>query len=336
MDTVLPKTGQIGMAANRSSPWRSRALEQAIDALPAAISGPLDAFGVQIELEQGLSHHTVEAYLRDLVQFGQFLVGSEPAADWRNVQGDLVAAWLRNLNDEEYCAASLARKLSALRHFARFICRERIRADDFSELINGPKCVRPLPDALSPEEVTRLLDAPSRLSAQGLRDRAFLELLYSSGLRVSELCRLALHEVDLDEGFLRVQAGKRGKDRVVPIGRMACAALADYLTAGRPHFVRPRTGSEIFLSRRGEPLSRKTVWHWIKQYATIAGIGKPVKPHGLRHSFATHLLSNGADLRAIQEMLGHADISTTEIYTRVDRRHLIATHAAYHPRANDD
>ncbi len=308
------------------------ALEAALGRLPPALAEGLEAFGVFLELEKGRSRHTVEGYLRDLCQCAEFVATKCGRSGWAEVGGDDVAAWLRALGAEAYTPASLARKLSAVRHCARFLLAERRVPADFTELLSGPKLARRLPGALEPAEVDRLLEAPSRHTAQGLRDRAFLELMYSSGLRVSELCALALQDVDLEEGFVRVQAGKRGKDRLVPVGRKAAEAVACYLRQGRPQLVRARTGSVLFLSNRGAALSRKTVWHWIRAYARLAGITKPVKPHLLRHSFATHLLSNGADLRAIQEMLGHADIGTTEIYTRVDQRRLAEAHARFHPR----
>jgi integrase/recombinase XerD len=219
-----------------------------------------------------------------------------------------------------------------LRHFARYLLSEHRVAEDFTELLTSPKKERPLPETLSVEEVGQLLRAPREDSARGLRDRAFLELLYSSGLRVSELCALTLQQVNLEEGYLRVEAGKRNKDRMVPVGARAVEALQRYLDSARPALVRSRTGSAFFLSNRGGPLSRKTIWYWLRNYAEKAGIERPVKPHLLRHSFATHLLQNGADLRAIQEMLGHADIGTTEIYTHVDGGTLAAVHDRFHPR----
>lgn len=310
----------------------SEAIDGGIDRLPPALAEGLDAFGVSIELERGLSRHTVQAYLGDLLQLADFMVRERGRDRWEAVDGDAVSAWLHALSNEGYGAASLARKLSAVRHMAGFLVRERRIGADFTELLQGPRLIRPLPDTLSPAEVDRLLNAPSALSAQGMRDRAFLELMYSSGLRVSELCALELQDMDLEEGYLRVQSGKRDKQRLVPIGGKAVTAIETYLVSARPAFVRSKTGSVVFLSNRGSALSRKTVWHWIKRYAGQAGIEKPVKPHGLRHSFATHLLSNGADLRAIQEMLGHADIGTTEIYTKVDRSRLVAAHAQFHPR----
>lgn len=286
---------------------------------------------VFLELERGLSVHTLGAYEKDLLQCAAFL-GSRGSPAWATVEAGEVRAWLNELSGEGLAPSSQARKLSALRTFAKFLAKERIRPSDFTELIDPPKQGRKLPGTLSLAEVDRLLAAPVGPSPQRLRDRAFLELFYSSGLRVSELCAMPLQAIDLEEGFLRVVAGKRNKDRLVPVGGKAVAAIRDYLAAGRPHFVKAHTGSALFLSNRGKPLSRKTVWHWIQAYARRAGIEKPVKPHLLRHSFATHLLANGADLRAIQEMLGHSDISTTEIYTRVDAERLLDTHSQFHPR----
>lgn len=310
----------------------SDTIDAAIDNLPGGLAEGLDAFGVFIELEKGHSPHTVEAYQRDLCQFAGFLSVKRNIKDWGRVAGDDVSSWIESLHVT--CSArTIARKLSALKHCARFLLAEKRTASDFTELVCAPKLSRRLPGQLSPDEVEALLEAPSRYSARGLRDRAFLELMYSSGLRVSELCNLSLQDLDLEEGFLRVQAGKRGKDRLIPVGSKAVEAVQRYLLNGRPQLVKGKTGSDLFLSNRGSAMSRKTVWHWIKQYAAHAGMDPDrVKPHLLRHSFATHLLSNGADLRAIQEMLGHADISTTEIYTRVDRQRLVDSHSRYHPR----
>jgi integrase/recombinase XerD len=319
------------MTLKKKRRW-SESIDTAIDSLPPGLADGLDAFGVFIELEKGHSVHTVEGYQRDLCQWAGFLSTHRGKVSWDTVAGEDVSPWLESLTDADYSASSLARKLSALKHCARFLLAEKIIRSDFTELISAPKLARRLPDTLTPEEVDALLDAPSRHSAQGLRDRAFLELMYSSGLRVSELCNLSLQDIDLDEGFLRVQAGKRGKDRLIPVGQKALEAISKYLHNGRPQLVRPKTGSDLFISNRGSAISRKTVWHWIKQYAERAKVNKPVKPHLLRHSFATHLLSNGADLRAIQEMLGHSDIGTTEIYTRVDQKRLVDAHARFHPR----
>jgi integrase/recombinase XerD len=307
-------------------------LDNAINALPPDLADALDAFGVFVELEKGHSPNTLSAYLGDLCQCCAYMAAERTRHSWSAVGSEDLRDWIHALSEDGLGAASLARKLSAVKLFTRFMLSEKRVEKDITELLSAPKHVRRLPESLEPDAVDRLLDAPSRESAQGLRDRAFLELLYSSGLRVSELCALQLQQVDLEEGIVRVEAGKRSKDRLVPVGRKAVEALKRYLTLARPQLVKERTGSELFLSRRGTALSRKTVWYWIQRYAEQAGIQTAVKPHLLRHSFATHLLGNGADLRSIQEMLGHADIGTTEIYTRVDSQRLVSEHAKYHPR----
>jgi integrase/recombinase XerD len=247
------------------------------------------------------------------------------------VYGNLVGQWTAQLSMQDYARTSQSRKLSAVRMLARHLVSENIRKDDFTELASSPKLSRRLPDVLTAEEIARLLEAPSTATPHGLRDRAILELFYSSGLRVSELCGLLLQNANLDEGYLRV-FGKGSKERIAPIGAAAVKAVRDYLAAGRARFVKAHTGSELFLSQQGRAISRKMVWVMIRDCARKAGIKKPIKPHLLRHSFATHLLEGGADLRAIQEMLGHADIATTQIYTAVQSSRLADEHALYHPR----
>jgi integrase/recombinase XerD len=297
---------------------------------PPAFAGEIDAFISFIDLERGLSPHTREGYQRDLDQCAAF-VARQGAEGWSSLRGEQAAAWIHSLSGDDYTVGSLARKLTALRVFARHLVREKIRDDDFTALLIGPKLVRRLPGTLSAEEVARLLAAPTGGDAFALRDRALLELFYSSGLRVSELAGLMLQQLDLEGGFLRV-FGKGSKERVVPVGGRAREALTAWLTAGRPRFVKARTGSQLFLSNRGAALSRVMLWMIVKKYARLAGITKNVKPHLLRHSFATHLLTGGADLRAIQEMLGHANIATTQIYTAVESKRLIDHHAKFHPR----
>jgi integrase/recombinase XerD len=253
------------------------------------------------------------------------------AGDWRVVAPEQVSSWLGALTRRDYAVASLARKLTAVRLLARYLVRENLRKDDFAALLPGPKLRRKLPGTLSAAEVLRLLEAPPATTAHGLRDRAMFELMYSSGLRVSELCALKLQSFDLEQQVVRV-FGKGAKERVVPFGRPAAAALQIYLSGGRSALVKARTGSELFLSQQGKAISRKMFWVLVKQHALRAGITRPVKPHLLRHSFATHLLAHGADLRSIQEMLGHADLSTTQIYTAVEGRRLLDEHAKHHPR----
>ena len=304
--------------------------QAAVSHAPSAFATDIDAFVAFLDLERGLSRHTRTGYQSDLDQAAVFL-SKHGAADWRRVTSAQAAEWLRSLSRGDFAATSLARKLTALRVFARFLVRENLRKDDFTALLTGPKVGRPLPGTLSAVEIGKLLVAPMGGDPRSLRDRALLELFYSSGLRVSELAGVTLQQLDLEQGFLRV-FGKGSKERVVPIGGRACEAIAAYLTAGRPQAVKARTGSQLFLSNRGTALSRVMLWMIVKKYAKRAGITRNVKPHALRHSFATHLLTGGADLRAIQEMLGHASIATTQIYTAVEPQRLRDHHAKFHPR----
>jgi len=290
----------------------------------------IDGFIAYMDLERGLSKNTRENYQRDLDQAAAYL-DKHGVSDWRSVNESQISEWLRYLSRRNIAAASLARKLTAIRVFARYLVRENIRSDDFSVLLTGPKLSRRLPETLTAEEITRLMQSPQGGDPASLRDRALMELFYSSGLRVSELASLNIQQVDLDQGFLRV-FGKGSKERVVPVGGRASDAVKAYLESGRPHFVKAKTGSQLFLNNRGSSLSRVRLWMIVQSYAKRAGITKAVKPHLLRHSFATHLLSGGADLRAIQEMLGHASIATTQIYTAVESKRLLDHHAKFHPR----
>lgn len=283
-----------------------------------------------IALERGLSKNTEAAYASDLTQAALFLKKSG-APNWAKVSAKQLTAWLHALADRDLAAASQARKLTAVRMLCRHLVRERVRDDDPTQLLAGPKIRRKLPETLSTGDIDKLLAAPAGGDAWAIRDRAILELFYSSGLRISELSGLALQQVDLEHGFVRV-FGKGSKERVVPLGGRARDALKIYLSAARPRLVKPRTGSELFISERGQALSRKTLWVIVKKSAARAGLGRNVKPHLLRHSFATHLLGGGADLRAIQEMLGHTSIGTTQIYTAVENSRLLDQHAKHHPR----
>lgn len=284
-------------------------------------------------MEKGRSKNTVLGYENDIRQFASFLVEKHGMKDWGCLTHDNFEDWQVELARLEYSNASAARKVTAVRSLVRFMEKEGLLKENFSDRIKGPKLVRKLPGTMSIDDLNRLMKAPDAGTPQGLRDRAIMELAYSSGLRVSEICSLMLQDVDTREGVLRVTSGKGGKDRIVPMGRPACRALDKYVSISRPSFTRTTTGSAMFLSTRGRAISRKTVWHLIKTYATKAGLdARRIKPHILRHSFATHLLAGGADLRVIQEMLGHADIATTQIYTKVDSSLLMDQHSLYHPR----
>lgn len=285
-----------------------------------------------IALEKGLSENTVSAYQGDLEQFVGFLKKEHRCADWSAVDAAAVSDWVYSLSEGDYSNASLCRKLSAVRMICNYLLREGAIEKSFTEIVTGPKLRRKAPFTLSIQEMERLLDAPDASTPQGLRDRAMLELFYSSGLRVSELTGLALQQMNLEAGALKV-FGKGSKERICPIGRKAIAALERYLELGRPALVKAKTGSAVFLSSRGVAISRKTIWVAVRGYAKSVGIQKPVKPHMLRHSFATHLLTGGADLRVIQELLGHADIGTTQIYTSVEAERARSAHDEFHPRS---
>ncbi len=307
-----------------------RARRTAVSRAPAEFAPEIDGFIAFIDLERGLARHTRVNYQSDLDQAAAFFA-RRGCAGWRAVKEDDATAWVHALSEARYRVASVARKLAALRMLARHLVREGRRPDDFAALISSPKPQRRMPGTLTEAEVSHLLAAAHGGDARALRDRALLELFYSSGLRVSELAALTLQQVDIEQGFLRV-FGKGAKERVVPVGGKACEALRTYLISGRQHLVKPRTGSQLFLNRNGTALSRVALWMIVKAYAKRAGITKNVKPHALRHSFATHLLTGGADLRAIQEMLGHASIATTQIYTAVEPQRLVDHHAKFHPR----
>ena len=297
---------------------------------PPAFADAIDSYLSYVELERGLARNTAKSYESDLRQAAHFLK-RQGAASWAVVTAKQLTAWVHWLSDQKFTSSSQSRKLSAVRMLCRHLVHERVRDDDPTALLAGPKLRRKLPDTLSPSDMEKLLAAPSGADAYAVRDRAMLELFYSSGLRISELAGLSLQQVDLDHGFVRV-FGKGAKERVVPLGAKARDAVTAYLGSARPKLVKPRTGSELFISERGKAISRKTLWVIVKKYAKRAGIAKSVKPHLLRHSFATHLLGGGADLRAIQEMLGHASIGTTQIYTAVENSRLLDQHAKHHPR----
>ena len=292
----------------------------------------VDAFLDHLTVERGLAPNTRLAYGDDLSQFAEFLRRRQ-IAHINSVQRQHVTDYLMEQRKRGLSTRSVSRHLAAIRMFCRFLYREKLLASDVTQIINSPKLWRLLPQTLDYHEIERLLAAPKTRTKLGLRDRAMLELMYASGLRVSEVARLTLSEINFEAGFLRTM-GKGRKERIVPVGKQAINWLNRYVRDARPALMKEASNrGEVFLSTRGTPLSRKTIWHLIKRYVRIAGISKNVTPHTLRHSFATHLLENGGDLRVIQEMLGHADIATTQIYTHVDQRRLKDTHYRFHPRS---
>jgi integrase/recombinase XerD len=291
----------------------------------------LEGFRDYLSLEAGHSRNTVEAYLRDLRRMGEFALARgvrEPGAVTRAHLRDFVYL----LKDLGLSAATIRRSVSAIRTYYGFLAGEGRVRNDPSDRLETPRRGRVLPDTLTVAEVESLLAAPGLDDPLAWRDRALLELAYGAGMRVSELCGLGITDLLLTEGLVRV-FGKGSKERLVPLGRNTIGAVSVYLHQLRPTLDRGRGAGRVLLNARGEPLSRGGAWGIVKRSAERAGIRKRVTPHTLRHSFATHLLEGGADLRAVQEMLGHADLSTTQIYTHVDREYLRSVHRQFHPRA---
>ena len=291
----------------------------------------VDQFVNYLLVEKGLAQKTIEAYSRDLTEYLRFLkkehITTIQAADTAAILKHLIA--LRNAG---LGPRSRARHLVTLRGFYRFLVQEKILSADPARLVDLPKGGLKLPDVLSVEDVQRLLTIPDTADIRGSRDAAMLELLYAAGLRVSELVNLKIQDVNLEAGFVRV-FGKGSKERVVPVGRHAGRRITAYLDQARPALLKNRVSPVLFVARAGKPMTRQGFWKRLRQYAIKAGIAKKVTPHSLRHSFASHLLEGGADLRAVQVMLGHVDISTTQIYTHVAGERLKKIHAKYHPRS---
>jgi len=291
----------------------------------------LDRFGDYLTLEQGASPLTLEAYRRDverLVDYARTKGSTTPI----DVTSKLLREFVYHLKDLGLSPSSIRRNVSAVRTYFRFLMSDGIVNRDPSERLETPKRWRTLPDVLTVEEVSRLLAAPTLDDPLAFRDRAMLELAYGAGLRVSEWITVGVRDLLFEDKLVRV-FGKGSKERLVPIGRSAIGAVATYVRELRPRLEKGAGKGVLFLNARGEPLTRMGAWKILRRYVERAGIEKAVSPHTLRHSFATHLLEGGADLRAVQEMLGHADISTTQIYTHVDREYLRQVHKQYHPRS---
>jgi integrase/recombinase XerD len=283
-----------------------------------------------LAVEKGLAKNSLSAYAIDLRHFGHFL--REQSVEIDGVERIHIVKYFQALRAAGISARSVARALAAIRGLFRFLVAERHLKKDPTENLENPKLWSSLPKSLQPEEVEALLAAPDRSVPDGQRDAAMLELLYATGLRVSELIRVRLDEIVMDAGFLRT-IGKGSKERIVPFGDTAKAAIVAYVESGRTAHDRHRDDPHLFLSRLGRPMSRQSFWMKIVRYARDAGIRAHISPHVLRHAFATHLLENGADLRSVQMMLGHADISTTQIYTHVSRARLQRMYENFHPRA---
>jgi integrase/recombinase XerD len=290
----------------------------------------LERFADFLALEQGSSPRTSEAYARDVERLVIYIV-SKGGRLPTDITSRMLREFVYHLKDLGLAPASIRRNISAVRTYFRFLLGDGLVVRDPSERLETPKRWRSLPDVLTVDEVTRLLAAPTLDDPLAFRDRALLELAYGAGLRVSEWISLGVRDVLLEEGLVRV-FGKGSKERLVPIGRSAIGAVAIYLRELRPRLEKGEGKGILLLNARGRPLTRMGAWKILRRYVERAQITKHVSPHTLRHSFATHLLEGGADLRAVQEMLGHADISTTQIYTHVDREYLRTVHKQYHPR----
>ena len=302
-----------------------RMSEQALTATDAA---ELDVFIDHLWLEDGLAKNTLESYRLDLSAFSLWLTKQNKqllTVDQADIQQYLAVRFPQSK------ARSISRLIASLRRFYRYLMRDNKISLDPTIQIQSPKLPRSLPKSLNEDEVLALLDAPNLNESAGLRDRAMLELLYACGLRVSELVGVKVTEVSINDGVVRV-TGKGSKTRLVPMGEEAVDWISRYLSEARPDILQKRLCDALFVTNRGQAMTRQAFWYLIKRYALLAGINKPMSPHVLRHAFATHLLNHGADLRVVQMLLGHADISTTQIYTHVARERLKQLHSAHHPR----
>ncbi|WP_425061138.1 Tyrosine recombinase XerD [Sporomusa carbonis] len=284
-----------------------------------------------LAVERGLAQNTLESYGRDLRQFQTFLQNSQ--LDFlRNSNRDTILSYLNSLQLKGRAVSTISRNLAAIKSFYQYLVRERHIDKDPAVNLESPKLEKKLPKILAINEVEELLKQPNTFQPTGLRDKAMLELLYATGIRVSELISLNISDVNLDMGYIKCY-GKGAKERIVPLGSIAAKCVQEYIAKGRSKLVRTYEEPSLFVNHHGNRLTRQGFWKIIKKYAMEANITKEITPHTLRHSFATHLLENGADLRSVQEMLGHADISTTQIYTHVTKNRLKEVYDKTHPRA---
>ncbi|MCI0454598.1 MAG: site-specific tyrosine recombinase XerD [Candidatus Dadabacteria bacterium] len=290
-----------------------------------------DSFLTYLTVVKGLSKNTVESYHRDIQKLSSFLekkgITNVEEVDYKNILD-----FLSNLKEKNLKARSIARSLISIRQYFKYLLIENIIKKDPTFLIRTPKTKRILPQVLSIEDIERLLASPNDGNIESIRDKAMLETLYATGIRVSELVELGLNDINFELGYL-IAYGKGSKERIVPIGENAKSKLRAYLDTGRPRLLKSKTSTHLFITRLGKKMTRQGFWKIIIKYAKKSGITKKISPHTLRHSFATHLLERGADLRAIQMMLGHSDISTTQIYTHIERERLREVHKKYHPRS---
>lgn len=284
-----------------------------------------------LDVERGLAKNTLLSYTRDLEQYIQYLLDKHQISKPESIIRENITAYMQSKKKEGLSVRSICRHLAAIRMFHRFLVRENIVQDDPTDLVDTPRAWRRVPDVLSSKEVMQMIEAPIQRGKLPLRDKAVLELFYASGLRVSELVDLTIDRLNVSSGIVRC-LGKGNKERLVPVGKKSLDVLIKYIQQVRPKMLKGKNVDALFVSRLGKKMTRQSVWKLVKHCALQAGIKKNIKPHTLRHTFATHLLEHGADLRSVQEMLGHSDISTTQIYTHVDRERLKAVHTQFHPR----
>ena len=292
----------------------------------------IDQFADSLWLADGLAKNTIESYRRDIMQLDSWLKKSSRARVAHVGAEDLQAFLAHRIEDRQSSPRSTARLTSALKRFFQYLIQEKVIAEDPSLRLESPKLTRGLPKSLSEQDVDALLAAPDANTALGMRDKAMLETLYASGLRVTELVTLKVAQLSLEMGVVRVM-GKGSKERLVPVGEAAADVLQQYLTGARIDLLNGHKSDDLFVTGRGRAMSRQMFWHLIKRHALKAAIRTPISPHTIRHAFATHLINHGADLRVVQLLLGHADITTTQIYTHVARERLKQIHALHHPRA---
>lgn len=290
----------------------------------------IEEFLSYISVERGMAKNTLSSYKRDLMRFSKFL-GSEKIDSVDKVSRQMITSFMMAEKDRGLSSNSISRELACIKSFFKFLASENRIKEDVAGIIESPKLWKRLPSTLSLDEVEDLLKAPNLKDVMEIRDKACLELMYATGMRVSELVNLRMNDLNMDVGFVKC-FGKGSKERIVPFGRKARGSLLMYLDRSRPKFLKNKVSNFLFLRRGGKPMSRQTFWKIIKKYVRQAGIKKKVTPHSLRHSFATHILERGADLRVVQEMLGHADISTTQIYTHISKDRLKSIHQKFHPR----
>ena len=290
----------------------------------------IEEFINYLAVERGLADNTLLAYRRDLKKYS-FCLAKKGIKEAKQVNREHISDFMYDQKKKGLSANSICRSLAAIKMFHRFLVRERLVTEDPTHLVDTPKIWRRIPDVLAITEIESMINTVKGKGWQAVRDKAILELFYASGMRVSELLNLKVDNVNLELGYVRCM-GKGSKERIIPIGRRACEAVGKYCQTARKKLVKDKTTMILFLSRLGKKISRQSIWKIIKNCAKKANIKTEIKPHTLRHSFATHLLAHGADLRSVQEMLGHSDISTTQIYTHVDRERLKTIHKQFHPR----